>query len=140
MEQQFLLDQRSERKMAIGSVDVETTNKNEKEIRRRLEMLKQEGRIDHQESSTSKQEGSVLEQIYFISSDEASDLDESGGSSSSSFEISTRPKLPTTKKTRIKLRALAEACDRTGVSDRGTSFIAFSVLEDVGSIQKALIQ
>ena len=28
MEQQFLLDQRSQRKMAIGSVDVETTNKN----------------------------------------------------------------------------------------------------------------
>ena len=32
MEQQFLLDQRSQRKMAIGSVDVETTNKNEKKI------------------------------------------------------------------------------------------------------------
>ena len=32
MEQQFLLDQRSQRKMAIRSVDVETTNKNEKKL------------------------------------------------------------------------------------------------------------
>ena len=34
------------------------------------------------------------------------------------------------------MQALAEACDRTGVSDRAASFIASSVLEDVGSIQK----
>ena len=32
MEQQFLLQQRSERKMAIGSVVVETTDKNEKKF------------------------------------------------------------------------------------------------------------
>ena len=32
MEQQFLLNQRSQRKMAIGSMDVETTNKNEKKF------------------------------------------------------------------------------------------------------------
>ena len=100
-------------------------------------MLKQEERIDYQEPSTSKQEESVQEQIYLISSNEISDSDESGGSSSSSssFEISTRPKLPMKQKTRIKLQALAEACNRTGVSDRGASFIPSSVL-DVGSIQK----
>ena len=34
------------------------------------------------------------------------------------------------------MQALAEACDRTVVSDRAASFIASSVLEDVGSIQK----
>ena len=34
------------------------------------------------------------------------------------------------------MQALAEACDRTEVSDRAASFIASSVLEDVGSIQK----
>ena len=35
------------------------------------------------------------------------------------------------------MQALAEAaCDRTGVSDRAASFIASSVLEDVGSIEK----
>ena len=98
MQQQFLLDQKSERKMKIGSVDVETTNKNEKQIDRRLVMLKQKGKIDHQEPSTSKQEESVQEQTYLIFSDEVSDLDESGESSPSSFEISTRPKLPTKKK------------------------------------------
>ena len=78
--------------MAIVSVDVETTNKNEEKIHRRLVMLKLEGRIDYQEPSTSKQEESVQEQIYLISSDEVSDSDESGESSSSSFEISTKPK------------------------------------------------
>ena len=36
MEQQFLLDQRSERKMAIGAVDVETMNKNFKKIQKSL--------------------------------------------------------------------------------------------------------
>ena len=36
MEQQFLLDQRSERKMAIGAVDVEAMKKNEKKIQRSL--------------------------------------------------------------------------------------------------------
>ena len=65
-------------------------------------MLKQEGRIDYQEPSTSKQEESVQEQIYLISSDEVSDSDKRGESSLSSFEISTRPKLATKKKTRIK--------------------------------------
>ena len=89
-------------------------------------ILKQEGRIDYQEPSTSKQEESVQEQIFLISFDEISDSDESGESSSSSFEISTRPKLATKKKTRIKWQAL--------VSDRAASFIASSVLEDVGSI------
>ena len=61
--------------------------KTNKKIYRRLVMLKQEGRIDYQEPSTSKQEKSVKKQIYLISSDEVSDSDESGKSSSSSFEI-----------------------------------------------------
>ena len=115
--------------MAKGSVDVETTDKTQKKIYRRLVLLKQEGKIDHQEPSTSKQEESVQEQISLISSDEISDSDGSGGSSSSSFEISTRSKLSTQKQTRIKFQALAEAWDRTGVSDRAASFIASSVLD-----------
>ena len=72
--------------------------KMKKKFQRRLVMLKQERRIDHQEPSTCKQEEYVQEQIYLISSDEVSDSDESGGSSSSSFEISIRSKLPTKKK------------------------------------------
>ena len=46
------------------------------------------------------------------------------------------PNFQRKKKTRIKLHALAEACDRTEVSDKAASFIASSVLEDVGSMQK----
>ena len=81
-------------------------------------MLKQEGRIDHQKPSTSRQEKSVQEEVSLISSDEVRDSDGSGRFSSSSFEVSMRPKLPTKKKTRIELQALDEACDRAGLSDR----------------------
>ena len=106
MELQFLLDQKSKRKMAISLVDVETTNKHEKRIHGKLVMLKREGRIDHQEPSTSKQEESVQKQIYLISSDEVSDSDESGGSSSSYLEISTRSKLPLQKTQELNYRHL----------------------------------
>ena len=69
-------------------------------------MLKEEGRINYQEPSTSKQEKSVQKQIYLISSDDVSDSDESGESSSSPFEISTKPKLPTKKKQELNCRHL----------------------------------
>lgn len=54
--QRFLLDQRSERKMAIGTLDLKKTNKNKKTLARRLALLKQEGVVEYQEPLISNQE------------------------------------------------------------------------------------
>lgn len=132
-EQQFLLDQRSDRKMAIGTVDVETTNKNEMTLARRLAILKQEGIAEHQEPSTSKRQETSQEQP---SSSASSETEDTSIESSSSYELTPRDKHDMKEKTGMKLQVLAEACDRTGVSDRAASFIASSLLEDVGSIRE----
>ena len=98
-------------------------------------MLKQEGRIDHQERSVSKK--NLFSDKFFICPPirsviqmEVEDLHHH------LLKHQQDPNSQRKKKTRIKLQAFAEVCDRTGFSDRAASFIASSVPEDAGSTQK----
>ena len=94
----------------------------------RLVMLKQERKIDHQEPSTGKLEEFVQEQFILhppmrsVIQMKVEDLHHH------LLRYQQDPNFQRKKTTTIKLHALAEACDRTGVSDRAASFIAFSVL------------
>lgn len=133
-EQKFLLDQRNERKMAIGTLDVATTQKIKMTCARRLARLKQEGNVEQQEPSTSKQEETSQEQLS--SSASSNNEDTASTASSLSYEPTPKEKVSMMKETKMTLHAVAEACDRTGISDRVAAFIASSTLQDVGSIQE----
>lgn len=131
-ERGFLLDQRSQRKMIIGAVDVITSKKNEQKYQRQVQRV----------SRLTKRK--ITKPI--IASRLTSDT-ESDSLPSSSVESEEFMPSPENKKKRIltpniknrmtmPLSKLALACDRTGVSDRSAASIASAVLQDVGIIHK----
>ena len=121
-EQQFLCDQRTLRKMYIGSIDKRTTKRNEKTLQRKME---------NKSRSTTK---------YFLSVDtadiiESSSTLESREDSNSEFENSIPQKFkqpaPISKPPPKSLPNFAAACDRTGVSCRAATMIVFAALDDI---------
>jgi hypothetical protein len=141
LEQAFLIDQRTVRKMAIGSVDFASSKKIQvSQIRRR----KRELFLDKQMPSTSRELQSF--QIESVSSSESEAVDSSSESeavvSSSESEVFKEPDSIKRKRSSEKkesqlsckklcLSSLAKVCDRTGVSDRAAAIIASTVLHDV---------
>lgn len=128
-EREFLEDQREERKMYIGSIDLCTTKLN---IRRELRQEKYNKFADQNEASK-------VELTSFQVSNEKSPLSDSESSSSDQEQDcqgpSSRPTSKTTNQMRYKLTNFASACDRTGVSDRSASILANAVLQDLGVIK-----
>lgn len=137
-EREFLIDQRTTRKMVIGSVDALLTAKMKKKTQRKLTDIL---RLHHSEPvpSTSKETTDNLDQSYMSLSIVSSSTDSSDNSSSSEFEPSstTVRRLDTREKMqRVSLDSLAVMSDKTGVSDRAAATIASAVLEGAGLVNK----
>lgn len=127
-ERAFLLDQRSERKMIISSVDVIESKKIEKKIARKL---KDAPKLSKETIQTE----SVVQDVSLQQSDASDhDSDVKDPPIIINFQnpvASTSKSKQTMGQMRISLPKLAKACDRTGVSDRAAAIIASAVLEDL---------
>ncbi|KAF2892098.1 hypothetical protein ILUMI_14075, partial [Ignelater luminosus] len=127
IERSFLIDQRTSRKMIIGGVDVKTTLKLQKTKERKereAERLKTSGRsfrrrlCDDSDISCSDPPWKAISNPKIQIEDDLSEM-----VPSTSANLHTR---------RIKLPTLAEACDRTGVSDPAASILVSLALKDLG--------
>lgn len=123
IEQVFIIDQRTTRKMVMTSIDTSTTKKLQKKIMRKEIDAK---RIE-------KKSLSVVDVINFDSDEVSTETDDSDKDFRSVLNTSTSPSIKISQM-RLKLPALAMACDRTGISDRSAATIASAVLQDVGII------
>lgn len=131
-ERKFLLDQRKHRKMMISSLDVTATKRSMKIFADRVRREKQ---FTSSEASTSTQKSTINEDDILSSESSSSenvDSDESFAPSKSEQRSFTRRESRNT----TNVQVLAEACDRTGISDRAAALIASSVLQDAGVISE----
>lgn len=131
-EREFLIDQRHERRMVIGGVDIRKTQQLKRKAERRERQQK------YLSISTEEQNTEGKNPIAFLSEDKAdvdnevsdtlsrTDADCSSSSSSSQKRTQMRLELPN----------LARECDRYGISDRGAASIASSLLQDIGIIHE----
>lgn len=139
-EQEFLKDQRTERKMFIGNVDVQLTKVLQNRMERKAKAKK--GLMIGQNSQDNIAlitESNVLDTTSSPVK-ENDDLSESSSSSASefNFHIDSPSTTKTTKKDLrgVNFNNLAEACDRTGVSDRSASLLVNAVLQDLGVVSR----
>ncbi|KAK4883922.1 hypothetical protein RN001_000193 [Aquatica leii] len=127
-ERSFLTDQRTARKMAIGKIDVKVTKILEKKLARKAKSNKRTEIIPNEDDKT-----------YQVTSSPSEDSSRrSSICSNESVELQL-PKSdilnqPSTSQMRTKLPSLAQACDRTGVSDRSAAILVNSALKDLGII------
>lgn len=140
-ERNFLLDQRTTRKMMIGGTDVKITTQNLKSIKKKV---LEEERLQKKKSKNESILDSVLSDPESIRSSEGEcrNIDE-GMTENQGMITPQGSEHPSSSKglkvpynTGLKLTNLAEACDRVGVSDRSASLIANAVLQDLGLISK----
>ena len=131
-EQVFLNDQRGARKMIICGVDLKANNRYMKKIARNKNSNKDAARtadIDYQISTP----------INDSDDDGANDSngDELQQIKDPSFEIdpARREAERNGKYNTLKIKNLAVACERTGVSDRSAAMLASAILEDVQIIK-----
>ncbi|CAH1103705.1 unnamed protein product [Psylliodes chrysocephalus] len=119
--------------MFIGNVDVKLAKVLEKRMQRKIKSIKQLGDQSDPEKSELVGKVTVLDATF-------SQVEENMYESSSTSEIDFQIDGPSTSKARqtdlrgVDFRNLAEACDRTGVSDRRASFLANVVLQDLGIV------
>ncbi|KAL4132835.1 hypothetical protein QTP88_009924 [Uroleucon formosanum] len=135
IEQMFLKDQRSMRKMAMSSIDVLTTKKLNKNMHRKeIEA----NRIDKQNKKelcvNNTLETIETDETYYTDTGDNTDED-SNYSSNSMSSLSSTYSANKQSQMRLELPALALACDRTGISDRTAATIASAILQDVGIIK-----
>lgn len=125
-ERVFLLDQRTERKMIIGGIDVCTS-------------LKLTEKFERQEKEASRIAKQRKLQPEILSTPKQK-YDQENVSDSAVMEENILIDMPSTSKGSLRIRqklpCLAMACDRTGVSDRTAALIASAALEDFGIISK----
>lgn len=129
-ERPFLLDQRCERKMMIGSIDIQKTKQLTSSMKRKWEdetrILKQAEKFEPVPSTSQE----------FVSSETESTASSNSQHSLSPDKLATKRR-KINAQMRMQLTCLAKACDRTGVSDRTAATIASAVLEDVGIIKES---
>ena len=127
-ERDFLSDQRSDRHMVIDRVDKATTVANRKRTERRTARVKQYLPLPPSNET-------------FISGDvfEDSSSSKESGDESSDYDAPQqfRPHKRRPKGHVRDISVLAEACDRTGVSNRAAAFLASSLLQDAGVITES---
>ncbi|CAG9794368.1 unnamed protein product [Diatraea saccharalis] len=127
-EENFLKDQRNERKMYIGSVDKVTTQSlRRREIRKR-KYEEFAAKCNVTPSTSSSAPGIV----WTSDSCSASTSDEDDEFRTA--ELVSKPSLKKTQQMRDELKNLATTCDRTGVSDRCAGLIVNAALLDLNVI------
>lgn len=132
-ERDFLADQRSGRKMVIGSIDVIATAQIERSLeRKRTETVTKPGIIT--ETAISIPNTFLIPEDHNL--DDLNEIKDDPDFVSKVDYVKTCQAIPDTSQMRLTLPSLAQACDRTGVSDRSAAIIANAVLKDVGLISK----
>lgn len=124
-ERAFLADQRTFRRMGIGSIDVKTTQVLKKRHQRKVKAAKYQ--------NTHITEDNDKEKCNILSTSEEATTSNSNSSKDTSPKDHTNP---STSQLRTKLPNVALACDRTGVSDRSAAILINSALKDMGIISK----
>ncbi|CAG9826869.1 unnamed protein product [Diabrotica balteata] len=128
-EQEFLLDQRSTRDMAIGTVDRETTKKLNVRTERQTKETERVQKFKSEFHNISMPSCST--EVTRLSTD--SDNSSSSEASPSVANIDL-PSKPSCSQMRIELPTLGTICDKYGISDRSAAAVATAVLKDVGII------
>ena len=128
-EHAFLLDQRSTRKMMMGSVDKKFSKRQQRAyLRNKLSTS-----CDENQSSSTK--GDVFQISLSSSSETGDEFAPSSYHESMSLRKRALPNTPKhkppQKSKKLCLTRVAEACDRAGVSDRAAAIICSSLLCDV---------
>lgn len=125
-EQSFLADQRTDRKMVIGNIDVSETKKLEKRNDRSKKLERYYTSV-----TNGEQPKKIVEP--FPPSDVTSDEPKYAAEIVDNLELcSSKPEVPK-KKSNFCLPSLSKTCDRYGVSDRAAAAIASAVLHDIKS-------
>ncbi|KAJ2945333.1 hypothetical protein O0L34_g9424 [Tuta absoluta] len=126
IEQQFLLDQRSERKMIIASLDkIETKKSLLRDERKQKCQERFREYLDSQAKATAIQTRKILKTSTITPNSELEPIP----STSTSYNT-------------LKIPKLARICDRYGVSNRSAAAITTAVLEDLGLVsseEKSLV-
>lgn len=129
MEQGFLIDQRTQKKMFIGGVDKVSTQKLRKKLLRK--QLESHRAVKYQmEKSNSKTMTQETDNECLPILEDDTSLD----SCEDLMILETKNPRPSTSQMRMKLPSVASICDRTGISDRAAATIASAVLQDVGIV------
>ena len=131
-ERAFLIDQRTTRKMSIGSLDVVVTKK----INKRLNRANASNDKMSKDIQMTLSSSCASDASFSDSTDNCEDYPEPVSvkrkrkreESQLASKISRKQLFPPS---RLKLPSLARACDRAGVSDRQAAIIASSALHDV---------
>lgn len=137
-EQPFLIDQKNERKLFIGSIDkVETNIIMRREARKRKKDL-----ATPPKPSTSKvilPRNESFTSCASLTSDEEFEPPKTSRKRICTQKDTTKCSQKSNEgKSEIKAKSLplfAEACDRFGVSDRGAAFLSTSLLDDIGIVK-----
>ena len=128
-EREFLCDQRTVRRMAIGDLDKQKTKELQKrQVRNEKEELRLEKHLKNSSFTCKIDYDSYQEEEFGISDTDSNDFDPDVPSSSINVN---RP-----KQMRIPLQNFARECDRHGVSDRSAAKLASAVLQDLGVINE----
>lgn len=142
LEREFLLDQRNERKMFIGAIDIKVSSVLQQRVTRKIKTAQYLNQKLDENNETDKQT------VTAGSSSNTEEGDSSTGSEHEDYKPSlyyeesfSQPTSAKKKKLRTEksksLPCFAEACDRVGVSDRGAALLSSSLLEDMGLLEKS---
>ena len=126
-EREFLLDQRTNKKMIISGVDLHESLRLRKlnDLRNRRKQL--QPRNQHHKPST---------ELDVLPLDYDSDASKSSSEETDNTDDEEVFKLPSKGGSRTNLSSVAQVCDRAGVSDRTAALLASSLLLDMRQINK----
>ncbi|ESN92992.1 hypothetical protein HELRODRAFT_165142 [Helobdella robusta] len=136
-ERDFLTDQRTVRKMIIGNTDKKISQSLQKSLARKA---KEEARLSKIEGPCVKKQ--KCDNLAFDEVEEVEEIKQINfpPDSSEEYKPSTPSQLrrpsPSNFRKSVKLPNLAQACDRTGISDRSASLLVNAVLQDLQIITK----
>jgi hypothetical protein len=133
----FLYDQRNSRQMFIGGVDITTTNRLQKRLKRRhVEQVHVVEATDKNDRLSCGESSNVycpsFDDVEDEENDQVSDC-KSSIDSDDEFHVSDTEE---TSQMRVPLQHLAKEADRYGVSDRAAASLATAVLIDFGIVSK----
>lgn len=129
LERMFLTDQRTERKMGIGSIDPKTSAQNAKRLsRKRPHGVKVDNSIDEPGSS------SELKRRPFLPSFQSNDQQNQDKLPLPSELSLSVPSAVLQKRNTFSMATVARTVDRYGVSDRAAAAIVSAAFQDVGLI------
>lgn len=139
-ERDFLNDQRTERKMCIGSVDIKETRKFNLKLNKKINTPTTTQKCNESENINGPST-SVIK--FEADSDiESIEVEKKGISTRKLITPEEVPnnlkeKQELTKQMRLSLPMVASVCDRIGISDRSAAMLVSATLHDIGLVSSA---